>query len=182
LGLGLTQVPVAVALLIASWFFAIALRGAWQPSTRWHKALVQLWLPVWTLVFLGCLAGTVYTGLVENPDMLVSGASSADRLEWYLDRASQMLPVAQVFSVPLWVWRLLNLVWALWLAMSLVKWLRWAWGEYSRGGLWALALASPPISPQPAADERPTDAGADLPPESPSQADLREDDGKPSSG
>jgi hypothetical protein len=46
LGLGLTQVPVAVALLIASWFFAIALRRAWQPSTKRRKALVQLWLPL----------------------------------------------------------------------------------------------------------------------------------------
>ena len=126
---------------------------------------------MWTLVFLGCLAGTVYTGLVENPDMLVSGATQADtlRLEWYADRAAQTFPVAQVLSVPLWVWRLLNLVWALWLAMSLVKWLRWGWGEYSRGGLWALALAAPrpePVAPPTGgADERPTDAGADLPPE-----------------
>jgi hypothetical protein len=173
LGLGLTQAPVGVAVFIAAWFFAIALRGTWQPTSEWYKRLVQFSLAVFTLVFLGCLAGTVYAGLVENPDMLVSGTASAESLglAWYVDRAAETFPVAHVLSMPLWVWRLLNLVWALWLAMSLVRWLRWAWGESSRGGLWALALASPRPRPEPAAppttaaEERPTDAGADLPPE-----------------
>jgi hypothetical protein len=41
-----------------------------------------------------------------------------------------------VLSVPLFVYRSLMLLWALWLAWSLLKWLRWAWQCFSMGGLW----------------------------------------------
>jgi hypothetical protein len=34
------------------------------------------------------------------------------------------------------VYRILMLLWALWLAHSLLKWLRWGWGCFSEGGLW----------------------------------------------
>jgi membrane protein YdbS with pleckstrin-like domain len=39
-------------------------------------------------------------------------------------------------SVPLLVYRLLMLAWALWLAYSLLKWLRWAWECYGDHGYW----------------------------------------------
>jgi hypothetical protein len=28
------------------------------------------------------------------------------------------------------------LIWALWLALSLLKWLKWGWESFSKGGLW----------------------------------------------
>jgi len=34
------------------------------------------------------------------------------------------------------VWRGLMLAWALWLAWSLIAWLRWGWSAYGSGGLW----------------------------------------------
>ncbi|MFC1642290.1 hypothetical protein ACFL5O_06330 [Myxococcota bacterium] len=149
LGLGLTQVPVVIALIIASWFFAVVARGAWRPQRSWSKALVQVLLPIWTLVFLGCLVRAVYSGLVTNPDMMVSGAMAGNQLhlQWYWDRLTDRLPSPWVLSAPLWVWRVLNLLWALWLAWTLLGWLRWAWGEYARGGLWGL-----PALPAPAAN------------------------------
>jgi hypothetical protein len=33
------------------------------------------------------------------------------------------------------------LAWALWLANSLVGWLKWAWEQFSDGGLWARKAA-----------------------------------------
>lgn len=145
LGLGLTQVPIVVALTTASWFFAMALRGSYDIGRRRLKSGVQLFLPLWTLVFLACLVGTVYNGLVNNPDMLVRGGASdaTMQLQWYADRVTDVLPTATVLSAPLWVWRILNLVWALWLAVSLLGWLRWAWGEYSRYGLWRVTAPHP---------------------------------------
>jgi hypothetical protein len=38
--------------------------------------------------------------------------------------------------VPLLVYRLLMLAWALWLAVSLLNWLKWGWGCFSNNGLW----------------------------------------------
>ena len=43
---------------------------------------------------------------------------------------------AAVLSVPLWVYRLAMLAWALWLARALVGWLRWGYESWSAGGTW----------------------------------------------
>jgi hypothetical protein len=138
LGLGLSQVPVVVAFVVAAWFFLMAYRGAFEIRPRVSKKLAQIALCLYTLAFLGCLCGAVYDGLVSNPDMLVAGASGTDVLEltWYEDRIANVLPTPVVLSLPVVVFRLLNLVWALWLASSLVGWLRWGWQQYAQGGLW----------------------------------------------
>ena len=57
-------------------------------------------------------------------------------LNWYQDISETVLPRARVFSVPIFIYRLFILVWALWLAFAIVKWLRWAWECFSSGGLW----------------------------------------------
>jgi hypothetical protein len=41
-----------------------------------------------------------------------------------------------VLSVPLLVYRLAMLAWALWIAQALVGWLRWGWRCFSAGELW----------------------------------------------
>jgi hypothetical protein len=57
-------------------------------------------------------------------------------------------------SLPLFVFRILMLLWALWLAYSLLNWLRWGWQCFSEGGLWKRKIkppkeASPSSSPLP---------------------------------
>jgi hypothetical protein len=41
-----------------------------------------------------------------------------------------------VLTVPIFVYRLLMLAWALWLAFALLRWLKWGWGCYTTHGLW----------------------------------------------
>ncbi|RMG51905.1 MAG: hypothetical protein D6717_12450, partial [Gammaproteobacteria bacterium] len=41
-----------------------------------------------------------------------------------------------ILSLPLWVYRVLMLGWALWLAFALLGWLRWGWEALQQGGLW----------------------------------------------
>lgn len=144
LGVGLTQIPVVITAIIAAWFFLFALRGHAQVERRWLKKLMQLGLAFYTLVFLGCLCGAVYDGLVSNPDMLVAGSVDSHEmaLTWYVDRIVGVFPTATVISLPVVVFRLLNLLWALWLASSLLGWFKWAWTEYAKGGLWV-----PPRTP-----------------------------------
>ena len=57
-------------------------------------------------------------------------------LNWYQDRIGAQMPEAWVLSLPLWSYRLLMLLWSLWLAFSLLKWLRWGWSCWSMGGWW----------------------------------------------
>ena len=80
---------------------------------------------------------TVKQGLLGLPEMHVGGNhSTAYALNWYQDRSAAVLPQAWVLSVPLYVYRALMLLWALWLAFSLLKWLRWGWHSLNEKAFW----------------------------------------------
>jgi hypothetical protein len=75
-------------------------------------------------------------GLLGSPENRLPATSSAFNLNWYQDRSSPLLPTATLISVPLIVYRLLMLAWSLWLAVSLLNWLKWGWECFSSNGLW----------------------------------------------
>ena len=138
LGLGLTQSPVGASIVIVAWFFALALREkrADVLSNRVHN-LLQVALAVLTVTALALLVSAVSNSLLGTPEMQIIGnGSSSMLLNWYQDRSSDALPVAQVLSVPLLVYRLAMLAWALWLAMKLIGWLKWGWRCFAAGGYW----------------------------------------------
>lgn len=139
LALGLTQVDWWAALLVVGWFFALARRsdhaGADRP--RWLFNLRQLAYVFLTLLMLATLFAAVEGGLLGQPEMQVSGNDSdATLLRWYLDRAGPDLSQAWTFSLPIVAYRGLMLAWALWLAWSLLAWLKWGWSAFGQGGLW----------------------------------------------
>jgi hypothetical protein len=77
------------------------------------------------------------TGLLGYPDLLVAGpGSSSHLLSWTSDRFVEHTASAWVISAPTWLYRVLMLGWALWLAASLLKWVNWAWRCFSEGGAW----------------------------------------------
>ncbi len=138
LGLGLTQVPFEAAAIVAVWLLALAWRGENGAGVRgrWFDAL-QLALALLTFAALSVLLYSIQQGLLGQPEMQVAGNGSfANELRWYQDRADATLPRPSVLSVPLLAYRGLMLAWALWLAMALLRWLRWGWAQFSRGELW----------------------------------------------
>jgi hypothetical protein len=137
LGVGLTQIPAPAAIAIVGWFFILAWRRS-HPLRHFvlHNGL-QVVLALWTLGALGCLYAAVHMGLLVQPDMQVAGGGSTNtELSWYLDRVATGLPEPWVLSLPLWVFRVAMLLWALWMAASLVRWLAWAWRCVSHEVLW----------------------------------------------
>jgi hypothetical protein len=138
LGIGLTQAPIGVAALVVGWPLALGWRlrhGREQTDGRFN--FVQVGLAVWTAIALGGLFAAIEQGLLGLPEMqIVGNGSSAQFLHWFHDRTDGDLPRPWVFSVPLWVYRVAMLAWALWIASALLAWLRWAWTAYSEGGLW----------------------------------------------
>ena len=95
----------------------------------------QIALPFFTLIALGCLFGSIAEGLLGLPEMQIEGNGSGSRtLHWYQDRAASDLPRAWIFSVPLMVYRFAMLAWAMWIAWSLLAWLKWGWNAYTTGG------------------------------------------------
>lgn len=153
LGLGIAQLPVVPALVVAGWFLALAWRRERTFSRAlWHD-LVQIGLVVLTLLALLALYAAVHQGLLLNPDMQVAGNGSSDTLlRWQADRVDGALPRPWVFSLPLWVYRVAMLLWSLWLALRLLRWIPWGFECFTSGGAWRrLSRPRPPKPPAPPA-------------------------------
>lgn len=136
LGAGLTQVPLAVALAVVFFPVLLGLRDRAIPNRFWSYDLQQVIFCGWGLLAAGSLYAAIHAGLLVQPDMQVAGLGSfGSRLSWYVERIADALPQPWVLSLPLWVWRLLMLFWALWLASRLLRWLPWCWGRLTLGPL-----------------------------------------------
>jgi len=137
LGLGFSTFSWLALVVIAVWLFALDWRRRSEPASAWGFNLVQVALPLLTLVALVCMVGAIRNGLLGAPDMYVTGnGSSADQLRWFADRSTDALPVASVISLPLWIYKLAMLAWALWLAWVVIDWLRGGFAAWQRGGYW----------------------------------------------
>lgn len=137
LAVGLSQLSPLGAGLVAGWFVALGERGKRSPAERRSFNAVQAALALYTVVAAALLFKAIAHGLLGAPDMQIAGnGSHAGLLRWYADRAGDSTPRPWTVSVPLGAYRVAMLVWALWLADSVLDWARWAWAQASTGGLW----------------------------------------------
>jgi hypothetical protein len=145
LGLGFSTFSWVALLIVVGWLFAFDWRARSEmPAAHWRFDLVQIGLLVLTAVALIALASAIPQGLLGQPDMHVSGNGSyAQYLAWFADRSSDALPQASSVSVPLWVYKVLMLAWALWLANALIGWLRDGFAAWTKGGYWRAAPPKP---------------------------------------
>jgi hypothetical protein len=135
--LGLSQIAIEAAGLVIGWLVLLGWRKQDADIESRYFNLLQVLIAGLTLLALGLLFLAVEQGLLGSPEMQITGnQSSAFNLNWYQDRSAASLPVATVISVPLIVYRLLMLAWSLWLAVSLLNWLKWGWGCFASGRLW----------------------------------------------
>jgi hypothetical protein len=152
LGLGLTQVPIVAAAVVVMWLLALGARksAGHRIPGRWFD-LAQIALVGLTVMALTSLIVSIQTGLLGLPEMQISGnGSTSHHLRWYQDRVDATLPQAWVISVPLLVYRITMLAWALWLAQALLRWLRWGWECFTHGELWRpLRTATSETPPEP---------------------------------
>ncbi len=138
LAAGLTQVPLAAALFVVAWLLSLGLRERLRARHWWSYDFLQLSLFGVMVVGLGVLYAAIHSGLLFQPDMQVLGPGShGSTLQWYVDRAGETLPQPWVLWLPLWVWRVLMLLWSLWLAARLLRWLPWSWQRLTVGPLLA---------------------------------------------
>ncbi len=152
LGLGLTQMPLPAALAVIGWFFLLSWRGRESfirlPSMAFN--LLQLVVLALTAIALSIFIAIVAEGLLGQPEMFILGnGSTRTFLRWYQDRCGESLPRPGFLSVSIWWYRFLMLAWALWLAASLLRWLRWGWRQFSAAGYFRTkpktAAAPPPL-------------------------------------
>jgi hypothetical protein len=135
--IGLSQIPVASALIVVIWLIALGIRAKKQPVAPFYFNAMQIGLGLLTVFSLVLLFIAVQQGLLGTPDMQISGnQSTAFNLNWYQDRSNEYIPTATIITVPLMAYRILMLLWSLWLAVSLLNWLKWGWTCFSGDGLW----------------------------------------------
>ncbi len=153
LAIGLTQVPLPAALVVVVWLFLLAWRGRDAASglSAWVFNLLQFLLIALTAISLAIFLAVVWEGLLGSPEMFIVGNGS-DRtlLRWYQARAEGLLPRPGFLSISIWWYRFLMLAWALWLAAALIRWLQWAWVQFSAGGSFRRKkknVATPPPLP-----------------------------------
>ena len=137
LGIGFSTFSWIALLLVVAWLFALDWRARVAPRHVAAFNLAQIGLALLTLIALLCLLGAVKHGLLGTPDMAVTGnGSSAQTLNWFADRSSDVLPIGRAISLPLWLHKLAMLAWALWLASALVAWLRRGFAAWIQDGYW----------------------------------------------
>jgi hypothetical protein len=139
LTLGLTQVHPASALIVVGWLFILAWRGRHSLGSMRTGLfnLLQIALVTLTLASLAILIAAVGEGLLGHPEMFILGNNSTrTHLNWFQPRSGPQLPETHVVSISVWFYRLLMLVWALWLAAALLRWLQWGWQQFSHDGYW----------------------------------------------
>ena len=164
LGLGLIQINILGAVVVAGWLILLSRRRKNQIQSPAGFNLWQIVVVVWTLAALILVYKGIGHGLLRNPNMLIDGGGSyGQRLAWFSGSADGLWDSGRVFSVSLWLYKALMLAWSLWLAISLIKWLIWGWTSFSTERLWKKFPPRPPRSPQAAAEgiESPQDQEAE---------------------
>ena len=140
LGLGVSTTSVFIMLPVVMWIFALRFKEQKGFALKgWLRNFTQIGLVILTFIALGTIIGAVSAGLLGNPDMMIVGNDSYGyNLNWYSDRISTAtIAEPTVISVSIWYYRALMLLWAIWIAFSLIGWLKWAWAVFSEGDIWS---------------------------------------------
>ena len=169
LAVGLSQVDVIAALVVVAWLHVLAWREQ-SDLGRWAFNARQVVIVGVTVVTAFVLLAVVRQGLLGPPDMQVSGnQSTSSELRWFTDRSEPILASPLVVSAPMFVYRIAMLGWALWLALSIVRWLRWGFGAFGKEGFWRSrppppVLLSPPVQSSPMGYPMPYHPNYPMPP------------------
>lgn len=139
LTLGATLVHLSALVFVGIWFLAIWLKSrAKQEITRpWFYRVGQILFGVFTLLVIYIVVSTIVAALTNEPNMYITGWQSFDQsFVWFSDEMDGRVPSPWVLSLPMWVYFILILVWAMWLVFTLIKWIRVWWQSFKTPVLW----------------------------------------------
>ena len=154
LGIGFSTFSWLALLVVVAWLFAVAWRDrnavpfAGTGLNGMGFNLAQIGLVVLTLAAALALVAAIPYGLLGTPDMHIRGnGSSAHALNWFADQSADALPRGSAVTVPLWLYRAAMLAWALWLAITVLRWAGWGFRAWTRGGYWRSRQKAPKTPP-----------------------------------
>jgi len=137
---GLSQIHAAGLFILVAWFVCFNRRKPFSDRLMQRPILfnmTQIGLAGLTLIALSVLLYSMHQGLLGSPEMQIAGNHSyGGHLKWYQDRVGEQLSDITLYTVPLYVYRVVMMLWAMWLAWSLIDWLKINWILYAYNGLW----------------------------------------------
>jgi len=138
LGLGFSTFSWSVLGSVIVWLMLCGLREKMTLNLNWWRFnLVQVLIGGMTIIALSGVVMSLPSGLLGSPDMHVLGHNSyGNTLNWFADGSDSVLPQAFLLTVPMWIYKVLILGWALWLSFALLRWLPWVWQCFSSDGFW----------------------------------------------
>jgi hypothetical protein len=138
LGLGFSTFNWPVLAVVVAWLLSAGAREQWRERIPWWQYnTAQVLFALFTVIALLSIIGSLPGGLLGTPDMHVTGnGSTGNALVWFADRSESVLPVASAWTVPMWIYKVLILTWALWLSFALLRWLPWIWRVFAKQGFW----------------------------------------------
>ncbi len=137
LGLGFSTFSWVALTFVAVWLLSLDARARLETDLKWWQFdMMQLSLFALSAIAMICLLIAIPYGLLGTPDMHVAGnGSSSTYLRWFDDKTDSAMPIASALSLPIFAYRIVMLAWALWLASTIITWLRWGWScSVHRGG------------------------------------------------
>ncbi len=142
LGFGLSTVSWWVLTALVAWLALIYRHGKRDirddhAMTRFRYNVRQLFLFGFSGFAVMTLVTSVPAALLSSPDMMLVGNQSyGNQMHWFDDFSAGLLPNVTVISLPLWVYKGLMLLWAIWLSFALIAWLRSAWQALNLNEFW----------------------------------------------
>jgi hypothetical protein len=138
LGVGLSLNNWGVLMLTALWFASLT-ASKYRPESLNQSAynLTQIALYFLSVVTVIGLITVIPTSLLSSPSMGIEGYQSyGNHLAWFADISDGVLPQVSVYSVSTWFYKAIMLVWVIWLCISFVSWMKWAWRALGVQGYW----------------------------------------------
>jgi len=137
---GVASVNYIGILPILFWMilFSYRLNAKKDDLIGWKFNLMQIILVGITVIAMLTLVSMIPVGLLSSPAMIVKGnGSSSYFYQWYQDRTGTTLPQGTIYSLPFWAYRTVRLLWSVWIAVQIPKWLKWVWKSFSSVRIWS---------------------------------------------
>ncbi len=125
LGVGLSSLPMIALWIPLLWLGILKKSSALQPRQATQRWGIITATALLAIISLFLLYHVVEIGLLLDPPMLIAGANSTpDQLRWIYDSSLGALPSPWIISLPMWAWRVFSLLWATWLVVGVMRWIK----------------------------------------------------------
>ena len=125
---------IIFSVITIAWFVLFALKTDYINNLPYKKPINAI-IIILTLLFIYSLFEGVSNGLLGTWDMKIVGNNSKLmhdngnllwNLKWYQDISSGELPKPLILSLPILTYRIIMIIWSIWLSFSFVKWIKWS--------------------------------------------------------